>query len=279
MHVISHISSHIQLTAAAFCVCTLPACLEAQVGLGMSPMRVELRLKAGEVRTGSLLLTNESQQLVRGRGETLDFTIDANGTVQFQRVIPAEADYSCQRWVSLNPAEAELAPRTQQVVRYTIRVPLATGPGSFHCAVGYTSTGTALQMTAEGVGIRTAVRVVAALYVITGDPAIEGGIKEIKVERVSLPNLPPWQGVVVMDNPGLMHYRPTGELALLDREGKVLESQPFNPLPVLPKRQQRYVFPLKTPLEPGDYTIRARVDFGVKEIHEGTVAFEAPPVP
>ena len=252
------------------------AALQAQTGLGMSPMRIDLRLGEGQQRSGALMLSNETDVKVRARAELLDFMIDGNDTVQFKRAIESEANYSCRQWLSVNPMEVELAPRSQQMVRYTIRVPQAAAAGSFHCAAGYTTINTAEQMTTEGIGLRIAVRVVAAFYVVTGNPPIEGGIQAIQVEPLTAADTPGWQSVVVMENPGLMHYRPTGELALLDGAGKVLETQPFNPLPVLPRRQQRFLFRLKTPLDSGEYRLRARVDVGTNEIQEGSIVFQVP---
>jgi hypothetical protein len=50
----------------------------------------------------------------------------------------------------------------------------------------------------------------------------------------------------------------------------------FQPLPVLPKRKQRFLFPLKSPIRPGtEYRLRARIDIGGPEIQEGTVAAKA----
>jgi hypothetical protein len=262
--------------AAILCFSAMAAApaLYGQMGLGLSPMRVDLKAAPGEVRSGSVLLTNESAEKLRARGEILDFMIDANDTIQFQRNIDSESAFSCRQWLSLNPMEAEVPPQSQQMVRYTLRVPPSVTTGSFHCAAGYTSVSTAEQMTEAGVGLRMAVRVVVVFYVVTGNPQIEGGIKEIKAEPVADP--PSWLGVVVLNNPGAMHYRPSGELTLLDRDGKVLETQPFNPLPVLPKREQRFLFKLTSQIDPGEYQLRARVDLGTNEIQEGTVKFEVP---
>ena len=48
-----------------------------------------------------------------------------------------------------------------------------------------------------------------------------------------------------------MYYRPTGKLDVLDADGKILESQDFQSLPVLRERKQRFLFPIKTHLDPG----------------------------
>ena len=57
--------------------------------------------------------------------------------------------------------------------------------------------------------------------------------------------------------------------------GKVVESVKFVPLPVLPKRDQRFIFPLKLAGGPGKYTLRVRVDLGGSEILEATAVVVA----
>jgi hypothetical protein len=250
----------------------------AQLGLGLSPMRVELAMGPGRQYSGSLNLSSDSQGKVRVRAELLDFFIDESETPQFDRSYPQEAEFSCRPWLSVNPMETELGAGTQTLVRYTIRVPKEAAERSFHCAAGFTTLPPAEQ--ARGMGLQTAVRVVAAFYVITGKPKAEGAIKEIKLEPVADPKQPSWRAVVVIENFSLMHMRPAGELAVLDASGKLLESRKFNSIPILPRRQQRFLFPLTVPMTPGaTYTLRARVDLGLAEIQEATVEVTAPPAP
>ncbi len=274
-HPVSGLFRTLAATAAVLLGLLAPA--GAQVTLGMAPMRTELRLLPGQQRTGTIRLTNQSARQIRVRGEVLDFTIDATGTPQFERSIREEAAYSCEPWVSLNPMEVELAPRSQQVVRYTVRVPQQVAQAGYHCAVSYLTLPPAEQASEPGMGLQSAVRMISAIYIVTGDVAPEGGLSEVKVERSQNSEGTVWRGVIVMNNPGAVHYRPVGELALLDTAGKELESQKLVTVPVLPKREQRFLVPLKSPLQPGTYKLRARVDFGAAEVQEGTVVFEVPP--
>jgi len=82
--------------------------------------------------------------------------------------------------------------------------------------------------------------------------------------------------VVVMANPGEMHYRPTGDLDVLDESGAVVESAKFASIPVLPRRDQNFIFPLKLAAGPGNYTLRARVDLGGSEIQEASARVTVP---
>jgi hypothetical protein len=244
----------------------------AQVGLGLNPMRLELRMAAGSAASGSLAVSNDSPHKVRIAAELLDFFIDETGTPQFARHVPAESGYSCRRWLTLNPMEAELPAGGQTHVRYSMRVPAGTPERSFHCAVGFTTQPTAEQ--AGEMGLRAAVRVVAAFYVITGEPQPDGALKRMRLEYAPDREAPGWRAVVVLENRGHYYYRPAGTLEVLSRAGQVIASADFIPLPALPEREQNYVFPLN--LEPGaEYTLRARVDMGATEIQVGAVAVVA----
>src|SRR5579864_3143652 len=272
MYTITHIHSHRALSVGVllFSAQVLPA----QVGLGLSPMRLEMKLKSGSEQSGVLTLSSDSSDKVRVRAEALDFLIDQDQTPQFESSLPSEEGFSCRDWVSVNPVETEVAPLKQVNIRYTVRVP-ATAESSrgYHCAIGFTTLPTDSQVGSNG--IKTAVRVVSAFYVVVGNPGIEGQFKELRLVRSTEGDKPHWVGEVVVQNHSLTHFRPVGELSVLDRDGKVIESVALTPLPALPQREQRYLVPFTTDLAPGTYTLRARVDFGTNVIEEGTAIIRA----
>jgi hypothetical protein len=241
----------------------------AQVGLGLSPMRMEVRLAPGASYSGTLRLVNEGE-LVRVRTSVLDFHIDTEQNPQFEPNLAEEAAYSCRGWLTVNPMEAELSVKGVVPVRYTLHVPSDAQPRSYHCAVGFSSLPTASETI--GLGIRTAVRVVAAFYVTVGNPPVQGALKEIAMERV--PGGKDLRAVVVLENSGKMFYRPAGTLSVLDPAGAVLESYDITPLPVLPERKQRFLFPLKRVSEGQQVTLKVRLDLGTGEIQEGTAVVQ-----
>jgi hypothetical protein len=264
--------------AAILALAALSTPARAQLGLGMAPMRVELRLSPGEEYSGSLKISSGSSAPLRVRGEALDFTIDGTATPQFERNIPQEAGVSCKDWLQLNPTESEIDRSGALAVRYTLRVPAQTAAGSYACAAGFTTL-PSIGNDGSSIGMRMAVRVVASIYVQVGSPIADGQLKGISVERLSHQderNPESWQAVVVIENPSVMYFRPTGSLDVLDSNGTLVESIAFTPLPVLRQRDQRFLFPLKTPLSSGHYTLRTRVDLGTGDIQQA-VAEVLPP--
>jgi len=254
----------------------------AQTGLGLAPMRVELRAAPGTQRSGTLTVSVDSASTQRIRSELDDFYIDPTSSPQFDHAIASEAETSCRPWLSLNPREMEGSDGQQIQVRYTVRVPANAQTGSYHCAAGFTTLPVAGELAT---GLRTAVRVITAFYVVVGDPPIQGKLKEILVETVKGPDpsvkqaaqpehpeeVPIYQAVIVLENSGRMHFRPTGAIELLAENSELVERVELPSVPSLPGRNLRIVMPLKTDLSKGTYKLRARVDIGAGEIEEGSV--------
>ncbi len=232
-------------------------------------MRTEIRLTAGTQHSGALALSNDSESRVRVSAQTLDFYLDDDANPQFGREWPAEAPFSCRQWLSLNPMETELDPQGQIQVRYSVRVPAGTPERSYHCAAGFSTLPVAGNM--QGTGIRTAVRVIAAFYVIVGSPRVEGAVKSMRIEPVPQSPDGGLRVAVVIENTGDIYFRPTGTLEVLDAAGRVIHTAQFVPIPVLPRRSQRMLFPLAL-RETDSCALRARVDLGMKEIQEVTAS-------
>jgi hypothetical protein len=256
-----------------------PTVADAQLGLGLAPMRIELRLAPGQEYSGALKLSSGSGERVRVRAEALDLAIDSTGTPQFEPTLPDEAGVSCGRWIELNPVETELDAYGSLTVRYTLRVPADVTPGSYACAAGVT---TLPSIAADGsaIGMRMAVRIVSAFYIQIGSPAVKGQLKSIQVEplpRGDAGDRTGWQAVVVVENQGLMYFRPTGTVDVLDETGSAVETIDFTPLPVLRQRDQRFVFPVKTELSGGHYKVRVRLDIGADEIQQGVADVRVAP--
>jgi hypothetical protein len=296
---LSFIHRNYAVVIAVALVALVATPMRGQMGLGLVPMRNEMKIAPGQQVSGALKLSSESGALIRIRAEVDDFFIDETATPQFERDVPHEAAYSCKNWLTLNPMEIELEKGGSLLVRYTIRVPSDAAEGSYNCAAGFTTLRSASEVAAEGMGMHMAVRIVSAFYVQVGNPPVVGGLKEIKLESIppaaksaegspakdgkdtqdAAENKTKWQAVVVLENAGKMYFRPVGTLQVLDAEGKTVESQEFPSMAVLRERSQRVIFPLKTYLEPGHYTLKVNVDVGTSEIQQGTadVAVEAAP--
>ena len=251
--------------AILFMSCCAP--MLAQVGIGLSPMRVEMKIGPGQGYSGALELTNETGGRMRIRGELLDFTLDQTMTPQFARSMAGEAAWSCREWLTVNPMESEIGDGEKLIIRYTMRVPATAQARGFHCAAGFTAMPPAGE--AKAIGIRNVVRAVAAFYANVGERAVKGEVTGLKIETAGQVN----SAVMSIRNDTEYHMRPAGKLEVLSSDGAVVETLDVPPFPVLPKREQRFVIPIKT--DPASANaLRVRVDLGMDEIQEATVRLE-----
>src|ERR1700719_4092837 len=101
MYTITHLYS--QRALGAGLVLLFAQALSAQIGLGLSPMRLEMKLTPGKEQSGVLTLSSDSGDRVRVRAEALDFLIDQSQTPQFESSLPSEEAFSCRNWVSVTP--------------------------------------------------------------------------------------------------------------------------------------------------------------------------------
>jgi hypothetical protein len=248
-----------------------------QMGLGLSPMRLELEALPGTQRTGSLTLSNDSKEEVRFRAEILDFMIDKEAIPQFEKDIPAESQYSCRQWLTFNPMEATIPAMGNLVVRYTLQVPPGLSARTYHCAGGFTSLAPIRQQHRQGIGMNTAVQVVAAFYPTIGKPAPEGELKQIAMQTINDPKSSGLRALFTVENSGLTNLRGLGSVEVLDSAGKTVETLAFPTAVILPRRTQLVPLVLNHKLAGGDYTIRARVNLGTGEIQEATLGFRPPP--
>src|SRR4051812_27846289 len=116
--------------------CFVVAPAHAQLGLALSPMRVEVKLAPGKQYTDTVRLTNDSPGRMRVKGGLLDWFIDDQMTPQFDESYPQEAKLSCKNWLQLNPRESDLDGNGVTRVRFTVAVPAGTPEGEYHCAAG-----------------------------------------------------------------------------------------------------------------------------------------------
>ena len=253
-----------------------PPTVAGDLSLGLSPMREEFRLAAGETVTRVLRLSNASKDAVRIRAEVLDFNIDDTLTPQFAKHLRSESIFSCRSWLRVNPMETDLEPESGLTVRYTLAVPPHTPEGGYHCAAGFRTL--AFRPSHQpGTNIRSAVRVVAAFYVLVGEPIIDGSPTGLGLAYD--PATERWQAILTIDNRGRRYFRPSGELQLLNEHEEPVETARIPPIPVLPRRKQRVPMLLEKVEAGRSYTLRLRIDLGGGEIIEGSrfAVAEVPP--
>lgn len=241
----------------------------AELGIAMSPMRIEVKITPGDQYTDALGVTNDADEPIRVRGQLLDFSIDQTMTPQFEDIIESEAKYSCRDWLQMNPREMDMKAGETVRARYTIRVPAGTAQGEYHCGAGYVSLPPILKDQPR-MGVQIAVRAVAAIYVYVGEPKSAPKFNGITIK-------PSASGMLVaealMENQGQKHFRVNGFMEVKDASGSIVERLDYPTIPVLPGRLQPFPLIMRTALAPGNYTLRSQTDIGLPEVLVSNLSF------
>jgi hypothetical protein len=237
----------------------------AELGLALAPMRVEIKMSAGGQYTDSLRLSNDSDEPSRVRAEMLDWYLDDTMTPQFSEHYAQEKGYSCRDWLQINPREMDLVAKGAFRVRYTLRVPAETPAGEYHCGAGFV-TMPPVNPEVPPMGMHIAVRAVAAIYVIVGNPTSEPAMKDLSLRNTE----DGWEAVALFENQGLRHYRIQGFVEVQDANGKLVARVDYPQVPVLAKRAQLFPIQLKTALKPGVYVLHSQADVGLPETLEAS---------
>lgn len=251
----------ILVTAAAY----------GQVGLGLSPMRHELKINAGAQATGVLDLSNEGGRPLRVQAELLDFRLDGTTTPQFALALPDEERWSCRGWLSLNPMVAEIEEKAALQARFTVRVPREAAPGTYHCAIGYSSLPPAAGTKSS---IMTRVRVISAFYILVGEYHPEGGLEGLTLEHLADAGGGRWVAVVTVANRGNYYFRAQGDVEVRDESGAVVEKAALNSTAILPRRSQRILVPLGKVKEASRLELKAMVEMPQIGMEEASARVE-----
>src|SRR5208337_4671875 len=166
------------LICLAICLLgVIPA--NAQMSIMVSPIRVELQVKAGTNETNVIEIRNEGTEPARIAVHAEDWTMDRKGNVSFS---PAGGDpCSCAKWIQLNPTDFRLDPGQARQVRYSLTVPAEAKEGGYRAAIELDGIPTQDQggpakkrMTFRG-------RIVVMAYATVGNPEIRAQFQDFQV--------------------------------------------------------------------------------------------------
>jgi P pilus assembly chaperone PapD len=238
----------------------LPA--QAQVAIGVAPVRVELAVGPGQTKTDVLSVENRGDKPLRISVTVADWYLTKEGTPTFVKR-GKSPEFSMTDWVEVNPTECEIPARSSQVLRYTISVPPGTPDAGYRTAILVESV-----PDIPAVRLATTSYVNARIGVIVYNRVGEVPTKaEIVGQEVAPdPANPGRMGVkLTVRNSGLSHFRLSGEVRILDPAGARLQTAPIGDAVVLPKSDREVFVPLMEALPSAGFTILCRLDVGLKE--------------
>lgn len=114
----------------------LPLLLHTQLSgqslsLSVDPPRLELKLKAGEEATESVVIRNGGGASVLIRAAVEPFGIAKDGSVESGKALAGPHDAS--PWVRVNPSSLTLDPASSEAIRITVRAPAGASGSYWTC--------------------------------------------------------------------------------------------------------------------------------------------------
>jgi hypothetical protein len=195
---------------------------QAQFAAQISPPRFEDKARPGTVFREVVEITNSAPVPTRLKISTADWTMEPDGTVQFQGPL---AEDSCRPWTALEATEIDLPANGRKRFRFEVRVP-ADAP-SKQCRFALMFEGEPVPV--PGMALPVAGRIGVIVYLDVGDVAARLEVVGSRVEDVE--GLP--TPILQVRNSGNAHGRLLGFLDATDAAGERWTLAPSSN-PILP---------------------------------------------
>jgi hypothetical protein len=200
----------------------------AQFAAFALPARFELKAKAGEKIAEVLEIGNDDQQAADFRLRTADWTLKADGGVDF-RTDTLDPE-SCRPWVRLERHVLKVAARGKRRYRFEVEVPAGTADGLCRFALIIEPTVDATVVTPmNNIQLPIQGRLGVIVYVRIGEAKPKLSLERIEVGESGGRATP----FAYFRNQGNAHGRPEGVLSGQDSSGRSLDFT-VSPLPILP---------------------------------------------
>ena len=240
----------------------------AQTSVEVSPLRVDLKMSAGQATTQAVTVTNMGKEAVRIRATLSDWHLTKEGTPQFEDPLEGRK-YAATSWTRIAPPELVLEPRQEGIVRFSLSVPAGADPAGYRTGVIFDfspANVNPLTQTAKSVSVRN--RIATLIYAHVGSPPAAVDLTDLR-SRVA-----PEQTIVfaTLKNTSARSVRTKGTLRLLDAGGKVVREALVPDVPVLPESERDVAITIpggSSALAEGDYRVEVRIDVGLAAVIVG----------
>lgn len=239
------------LTTGALGAAANPAV--ADLSLDVSPVRVQVHMKAGEEYTNAVRVLNDGKEPVRLRAYVEDWYLDEIGTPIFR---PAGTlDRSSSVWMDVAPADFLLEPGQTKFVRFTVQAPAGMTDGGYQGSLLLETL--PLDRTARpGMQMFIQGRVAVMTYVTIGNPRRAAEIRSMATVRHDGKNFVRMQ----IANTGEDFVRLAGDLTVVEGKDAVGDGSPVPDVPVLPGATRWVEFEISPDRLFANYLARVIVD-------------------
>lgn len=237
-------------------------------GISLAPARFELEMKPGSETTVVVNLDYRSltgtAQPTRIAVSLADWNITRDGRVEFFKA-NTRPD-SASSWIIYSPGETTAMPGVVHPIRVTISVPPDATPGDHLAALIVEQRPDTIKYTRSEREMIVRYRMASVFYIKVGQLTKKGSFENLYAEFSD-------KGVRItptLKNTGNSVIRPNASVRILDETGNVVaDVSDVKSLPVLAGSEVSQVMRVESPLKPGNYIVKYRIDF-----EDGTNATE-----
>jgi len=260
--------SHLRTSALILALCLFSEA-RAEVGLGLSPMKLQLRVPAGGIRTEALQIYNRGEEAALIRVYVQDWTVERKQPMVF--LPPGTLERSASSWVELSETQFSLYPGESRIVRASIRVPEGVG-GTYWCVIFFEGI---RQKRTSGMGVGVGARLGTTVYVTAEGTEVRAGT----LTALSATPKETGEGMTLATtfaNLGNIYFYPKGSFRVEDQEGKAVFTSELTRAVCLPAMSREYLADCDTDLPPGTYRLIVTIDYGAEELLQGEAEFVVP---
>jgi len=198
------------------------------IGISISPLTFEITANPGDKVSNVLKILNNSDSALMVQMKAEDFTaIGESGEVVVREEL--NESYSLAKWIRVEPEQFTLDPRGQQLVNFTIDVPVSGEPGGHYGSILAMIGGTA----ATGTGAAISQKVGSLLLLQVAGPVNE----LIFVKNFVAPSFSEYGPITIdarFENRGTVHLKPRGFVQITDIFGKQAANLSLSQKNILP---------------------------------------------
>lgn len=197
----------------------------------VSPPRIDLEGKPGDVLQQTIKITNSSDKSINIFAKVADFIVQDNSGTPIQITTAASGRYLASPWFLLDRPEFTLAPHQTENIIAIIEIPKEALPGGHYAGV-YFSPLEKGRLNSTGAVI---VPEIGSLFGITiaGDITYDAMIKDFSV-KTTVSEFGPIDFTAVIENQSDTHIKPQSNIVIHDMIGRKLADIPLNELNIFP---------------------------------------------
>jgi hypothetical protein len=243
---------------------SLTAPVPAELGLDVSPVKMELAMAPGSSYNIPLTVHNGTSDATHVQATLVDYGVAPNGDYQVAPV-GSRAD-SLMRWASINPREFDLPAGTTQQVKLSIAVPQSSDLSGEYAGIAFFQTRAVRRANAVAFSVRVATKI---YMTIPNTVKLAGAITKMTASAGSGEET----YRVLFKNLGNAHVYLRGELDI-SKGGQTVERIKMPDEMLVERGGERLVELSGNALPAGKYDATATIDYGGKTMTGGEIVFE-----